>query len=230
MSPKTVSKRYKINGDFMGFFIADLLPALNGHKAEINTEDFLQEIFDILVDYIKKSNDRSSKILDFHHPDQILETMDFSLPEKAQPLDQIFVDCKDTLKYQVKTGHPRFLNQLSQGLDIVSMAGEWLAATANTNMFTYEIAPVFIMMEHEVKMIKTPKRKSLENPAFQVLKKMREIIGFEGGDSILAPGGSISNMYGLLTARHKYFPDFKNKGAAAYGGKVAVYTSEQVLY
>ena len=46
--------------------------------------------------------------------------------------------------------HPRFLNQLSQGLDIVSMAGEWLAATANSNMFTYEIAPVFIMMEHEV--------------------------------------------------------------------------------
>ena len=47
-------------------------------------------------------------------------------------------------------GHPHFLNQLSQGLDVISMAGEWLAATANTNMFTYEIAPVFIMMEHEV--------------------------------------------------------------------------------
>ena len=30
------------------------------------------------------------------------------------------------------------------------MAGEWLAATANTNMFTYEIAPVFLMMENEV--------------------------------------------------------------------------------
>ena len=48
------------------------------------------------------------------------------------------------------SGHPHFFNQLSQGLDIISMAGEWLAATANTNMFTYEIAPVFIMMEHEV--------------------------------------------------------------------------------
>jgi len=198
---------------FVGtYFYNDLLPVLNGQKAEINTEDFLQEIFDILLDYIKKSNDRSNKILDFHHPDQILEAMDFSLPEKPQPLDQIFVDCKDTLKYQVKTGHPRFLNQLSQGLDIVSMAGEWLAATANTNMFTYEIAPVFIMMEHEV------------------LKKMREIIGFEDGDSILAPGGSISNMYGLLCARHKYFPDFKNKGASAYGGKIAIYTSEQCHY
>ena len=55
-------------------------------------------------------------------------------------------------------------------MDVVSMAGEWLTATANTNMFTYEIAPVFILMENEV------------------LGKMREIIGFQTGDSILAPG------------------------------------------
>lgn len=52
------------------------------------------------------------------------------------------------------------------------MAGEWLTATANTNMFTYEIAPVFILMETVV------------------MRKMREIIGpgWENGDSILAPG------------------------------------------
>jgi glutamate/tyrosine decarboxylase-like PLP-dependent enzyme len=68
------------------------------------------------------------------------------------------------------SGHPRFFNQLSCGLDLVSMAGEWLTATANTNMFTYEIAPVFILMEHVV------------------MEKMREVIGFQGGDSILAPG------------------------------------------
>ncbi len=67
-------------------------------------------------------------------------------------------------------GHPRFFNQLSNGVDVISMAGEWLTATANTNMFTYEISPVFILMEHIT------------------LKKMREIIGYKGGDSILAPG------------------------------------------
>ena len=39
--------------------------------------------------------------------------------------------------------------------------------------------------------------------ALQVLAKMREIIGFAGGDSIFAPGGSICNMYALLVARHK---------------------------
>jgi len=194
-------------------YYKELLPAQVGNRAEIVTESFLQDVFDILMDYIKKSNDRSNKILDFHHPDQLLDQIDLSLPDKPQNLDQILVDCKDALKYQVKTGHPRFLNQLSQGLDIVSLAGDWLASTANTNMFTYEIAPVFIMMEH------------------QVLKAMREIIGFDNGDSILAPGGTISNMYGLLCARHKHFPEYKEKGAATFLEEpLAVYTSAQCHY
>ncbi|GAA6111399.1 glutamate decarboxylase 1-like, partial [Tachysurus ichikawai] len=32
------------------------------------------------------------------------------------------------------SGHPRFFNQLSTGLDIIGLAGEWLTSTANTNM------------------------------------------------------------------------------------------------
>lgn len=63
------------------------------------------------------------------------------------------------------------------------MAGEWLTATANTNMFTYEIAPVFILMEHIT------------------LKKMREIIGYKGGDSILAPGTSPALLIARSAAR-----------------------------
>ena len=35
---------------------------------------------------------------------------------------------------------------------------------------------------------------------------MREILGWNGsGDSILAPGGSISNMYALMIARNTLF-------------------------
>lgn len=79
------------------------------------------------------------------------------------------------------SGHPRFFNQLSCGLDTISLAGEWVTATANTNMFTYEIAPVFILME-----------------AF-ILKKMREIIGFADGDSILAPGKYSNNNSNYCT-------------------------------
>ena len=82
----------------------ELLPVQNGNRAEIVTENFLQEVFDILMDFIKKSNDRSNKILDFHHPDQLLDAVDLSVPDQPQNLDQILVDCKDALKYQVKTG------------------------------------------------------------------------------------------------------------------------------
>ena len=95
---------------------------------------------------------------------------------------------------------------------MTSLAGEWLTATANTNMFTYEIAPVFILMEHEV------------------LKKMREIIGFKEGDSILAPGGSISNMYALMIARHKLFPQHKKYGMRAIKGQLMMYTSQHHHY
>lgn len=92
------------------------------------------------------------------------------------------------------------------------MAGEWLTATANTNMFTYEIAPVFILMENVV------------------LTKMREIIGWSGGDSILAPGGSISNLYAFLAARHKMFPNYKEHGSAGLPGTLVMFTSDQCHY
>ena len=56
--------------------------------------------------------------------------------------DEGFQSCEKVLRLGVRTGHPRFFNQISCGLDIVSMAGEWLTATANTNMFTYEVLSV----------------------------------------------------------------------------------------
>lgn len=94
------------------------------------------------------------------------------------------------------------------------MAGEWLTATANTNMFTYEIAPVFILMENVV------------------LSKMREFIGWPngGGDSILAPGGSISNLYAFLAARHKMFPGYKEHGSKVIPGELVMFTSDQSHY
>ncbi|MEQ2193625.1 glutamate decarboxylase gad1, partial [Xenoophorus captivus] len=129
--------------DFSNLFARDLLPAKNGEDPTIQ---FLLEIVDILTNYIKKTFDRSTKVLDFHHPHQLLEGMEgFNLELSDQPesLEQILVDCRDTLKYGVRTelicvfmclGHPRFFNQLSSGLDIIGLAGEWLTSTANTNI------------------------------------------------------------------------------------------------
>ncbi|XP_015115359.1 glutamate decarboxylase isoform X2 [Diachasma alloeum] len=201
---------YSLSREHSNLKYSDILPQnMEGYPA---TKEFLMKVVDILLDFIKSTNDRNAKILDFHHPAEMVQLLDLEIPDTGLPLQQLLLDCATTLKYQVKTGHPHFFNQLSCGLDLVSMAGEWLTATANTNMFTYEIAPVFILMEHVV------------------LEKMRELIGWNTGDSILAPGGSISNLYAFLAARHKMFPHYKEKGLSAVGGQLVMFTSDQCHY
>lgn len=84
--------------------LLDLLPAKNGEEP---TMQFLLEVVDILTNYVKKTFDRSTKVLDFHHPHQLLEGIEgFNLELSDQPesLEQILVDCRDTLKYGVRTG------------------------------------------------------------------------------------------------------------------------------
>uniref|UniRef100_A0A8C6V979 Glutamate decarboxylase 1 n=1 Tax=Naja naja TaxID=35670 RepID=A0A8C6V979_NAJNA len=203
----------KTETDFSNLYARDLLPAKNGEE---QTVQFLLEVVDILLTYVKKTFDRSTKVLDFHHPHQLLEGMEgfnLELSDNPESLEQILVDCRDTLKYGVRTGHPRFFNQLSTGLDIIGLAGEWLTSTANTNMFTYEIAPVFVLMEQIT------------------LRKMREIIGWSNkdGDGIFSPGGAISNMYSIMAARYKYFPEVKTKGMSAVP-KLVLFTSEHSHY
>uniref|UniRef100_A0A8C2KL67 Glutamate decarboxylase 1 n=1 Tax=Cyprinus carpio TaxID=7962 RepID=A0A8C2KL67_CYPCA len=79
--------------------------------------------------------------------------------------------------------------------------------------FTYEIAPVFVLMEQ------------------LTLKKMREIIGWPNGegDGIFSPGGAISNMYSVMVARYKHYPEVKIKGMAA-APRLVLFTSEHSHY
>lgn len=76
-----------------------------------------------------------------------------------------------------------------------------ITATINANMFTYEVAPIFNLMEESV------------------LNHMRECCGWtkkdslsKNGDGVLSPGGAISNLYAVLAARHYAFPQIKKAG------------------
>uniref|UniRef100_A0A8C5SH15 Glutamate decarboxylase 1 n=1 Tax=Laticauda laticaudata TaxID=8630 RepID=A0A8C5SH15_LATLA len=102
---------------------------------------------------------------------------------------------------QVKifTGGPQFMTTTESKIDVAK--------------FTYEIAPVFVLMEQIT------------------LRKMREIIGWtnKDGDGIFSPGGAISNMYSIMAARYKYFPEVKTKGMSAVP-KLVLFTSEHSHY
>ena len=111
----------------------------------------------------------------------------------------------------VFSAHPRFYNQLFSGIDEIGLLGAFLGTTVNTNVFTFEMAPVFSTMEMEV------------------LHQIRSLVGWSGGegDGIFSPGGSISNLYGLMLARHHKFPESKKKGVHSLP-QLAVFCSEQV--
>eukprot|EP00105_Crassostrea_gigas_P036127 XP_019920275.1 PREDICTED: glutamate decarboxylase 1 [Crassostrea gigas] len=192
-------------GKFEGVYYKDLQTDSKVQK------DFMLEMAKLLNTYMTDQCQGKVKVVDFHHPHQLQEMMGDCLTVDAVPRDlhQVLSDCKETLKYCVKTGHPHFLNQLSTGLDPVGVAGEWLTAAVNTNMFTFEVGSVFVLMEDII------------------LRKMRSFIGWkEDGDGIFTPGGTISNIYALMLARHRKFPNIKEEGM--YGGqKMVVYTSAQ---
>lgn len=109
--------------EWMCFYFVDLLPAKNGEEV---TMQFLLEVVEILTNYVRKTFDRSTKVLDFHHPHQLLEGMEgFNLELSDQPesLEQILVDCRDTLKYGVRTGGNKGLKEqrvLLQSITLIS--------------------------------------------------------------------------------------------------------------
>uniref|UniRef100_A0A8B9PZA9 Uncharacterized protein n=1 Tax=Apteryx owenii TaxID=8824 RepID=A0A8B9PZA9_APTOW len=180
-------------------FCLDLLPTKNGESI---TEQFLPEVVEILLSYIKRTYDRKNKALDFHHPHQLLEGLEgfsLELSDQLERLEQILVDCRDTLKYGVKTGK------------VAKTYMPHVVTSLHGYMFTCEIAPVFTTMEQIL------------------LKKMNKMVGWREveADGIFSLGGTVSNLCSVLMAHYKSFPEVKTKGMAALS-QVVLFVSERI--
>ena len=119
------------------------------------------------------------------------------------------------LKYGVRTGHPFFFNQLYGRVDESSVAGDWVSAAQNTNGHTYEVAPVYTIMELEI-----------------LRKCAHDLMGGEykeQHDGLMVAGGSLSNLYGMHLARFRADPDILTRGAHG-GPRLVAFCSEQAHY
>lgn len=83
------------------FRSSDLLPACEGERP---TLAFLQDVMNILLQYVVKSFDRSTKVIDFHYPNELLQEYNWELADQPQNLEEILTHCQTTLKYAIKTG------------------------------------------------------------------------------------------------------------------------------
>uniref|UniRef100_A0A8C2C777 Glutamate decarboxylase 1b n=1 Tax=Cyprinus carpio TaxID=7962 RepID=A0A8C2C777_CYPCA len=176
--------------DFSNLFARDLLPAKNGEEPTIQ---FLLEVVEILTNYVASTWSCLTNQSRWSRSWWTAET------RSSMESEQVILDS-------------------SISFHLVWISSVWLENGSPllptlTCEFTYEIAPVFVLMEQ------------------LTLKKMREIIGWPNGDGdgLFSPGGAISNMYSVMVARYKYFPEVKTKGMSA-APRLVLFTSEHSHY
>ncbi|TKC52646.1 hypothetical protein EI555_004502 [Monodon monoceros] len=192
--------------------MADSQPLLSLDGDAVAAEALLRDVFEIVVDeVIRKGTSASEKVCEWREPEELKQLLDLELRNEGESQEQILERCRAVIRYSVKTCHPRFFNQLFSGLDPHALAGRIVTESLNTSQYTYEIAPVFVLMEDEV------------------LKKLRALVGWSSGDGVFCPGGSISNMYAVNLARYQRYPDCKQRGLWALP-PLALFTSEECHY
>ncbi|KAK4872890.1 hypothetical protein RN001_014919 [Aquatica leii] len=177
-------------------------------------EDFLRKAVDVILnEAVFKATARTNKVLEWRQPEHLQRIFDFNLKENGISHDELLHVIKDTIQYSVKTGHPYFVNQLFSSLDPYGLIGQWLTDALNPSVYTYEVSPVFTLMEDVV------------------LREMREIVGYENGkgDGIFCPGGSMANAYAISCARYKTNPSIKESGLHG-GPRLVLFTSEDAHY
>ncbi len=126
------------------------------------------------------------------------------------------------IDYSMHTSHPRFVNQNFAGPDPISVVGDWLGAALNTTGATFEVAPVFTLMESAI------------------LTRLGQIAGYVNDETasagaltdlppgIFAAGGSMGTLLALQLARHRHQPDISTAGSN--GDRLVLFVSASGHY
>ncbi|KAM6169241.1 LOW QUALITY PROTEIN: acidic amino acid decarboxylase GADL1 [Rhynchocyon petersi] len=186
---------------------------LNGPTTDAKAgEKFVEEACRLIMEeVVLKATDVNQKVCEWQPPEQLKQLLDLEMRDVGEPPHRLLELCQDVIRYSVKTNHPRFFNQLYAGLDYYSLVARFITEALNPSVYTYEVSPVFLLVEEAV------------------LKKMIECVGWKEGDGIFNPGGSVSNMYAMNLARYKYCPDIKEKGLSGLP-RLVLFTSAECHY
>ncbi|KAK9808552.1 hypothetical protein WJX73_007613 [Symbiochloris irregularis] len=185
------------------------------------SQDLIGQITLLLCDYLRSQGDQSQPVSRVLGPEQLQQVfaaagIPLSLEDSHEGTapKELLAAVRLALQYSVRTGSPKFLNQLYARADPISLAADWLVSALNCNVHTYEAAPVLTAVEVEV------------------LDKLAACIGepyTSTHDGLFVPGGSLSNYYGIHLARNRADPQYKQRGS--YGGPCMVaFTSEHAHY
>ncbi|KAF7270157.1 hypothetical protein GWI33_016847 [Rhynchophorus ferrugineus] len=172
--------------------------------------DFLEKVVQLLFKTVVFTT-RQDKVILWRSPEDLEKQFDFEVRQNGESQEKLLQLLKDTVKYSVKTGHPYFINQLFSGLDPYGLAAQWLTDALNASVYTYEVAPVFTLMEQHI------------------INEVCKMIGPQWSDGIFCPGGSFANGCALNLARFHRYPEIKKKGNKS-APPLAIFASDECHY
>ena len=160
-------------------------------------------LLETVVDIATRVISREDRLPDRIDPSD--SGFDLQIGSRGRTVDQVADSLCRLMMSTPSSASPRFLNQLFGGRDEVATLAEMLTPVTNTSMYTFKVAGPQVLVEREV------------------LRRMAAKAGYENGEGIFTPGGSLANLTAMLVARNECFPGLRENGAD--GSRLTVYTS-----
>lgn len=169
---------------------------------------FVEAVSRLIVEHLE--DERRRPALPRFEPDELRERLEISLDGRGEPLERVVQRLRDVLAFTPRTTTPRFFNQLFAGRDEAATLAEILTTLTNNSMYTYKAAGPHVLIEGEL------------------LRHMASKIGWPTtSDGMFTPGGSLSNMAGMMLARDRAT---RAQHDGHPGGELTVYTSTESHY
>ena len=143
-------------------------------------------------------------------PEALRAQLDLALPYEGRSQEEVLANMRGILAATPLTSDHRFFNQLFAGRLPIAIAAEWLSCMLNVSMYTYKVAGPMILAEQEV------------------ARRMCSLAGWEDGDGLTVPGGSMANLVAMLLGRNQAAPGIRENGSD--GRKHMFYLSREGHY
>lgn len=166
------------------------------------TDERLQRAFALLRAQLGRENE--APVAPHESAEELLARLDLKVGEAVDD-DRLFAALDALIAATPRTTTRRFFNQLFSGRDDFGVIGELIASFLNSSMYTFKAAGPHVLIEREV------------------TARMAELVGFDDGEGVFVPGGSISNMVGMIMARNAHRPEGRNAGF--HGAPMTAYAS-----
>ncbi|MEX1367564.1 MAG: pyridoxal-dependent decarboxylase [Nannocystaceae bacterium] len=154
--------------------------------------------------------DEAEPMRPYRDADSLRSDLPLSIDGEPLPWPQTLQLLRDVLAATPSTTSRRFFNQLFGGRDPVASLAELSTVLLNSPMHTFKASGVQVLIEREV------------------LRRMAQRAGMPDGDGAITPGGSLSNLMGMLMARNEALSGARERGLPAAPARI--YTSAASHY